>query len=46
MKTYQAFTKTKETDQLVNTEVRAYNKKDAQKWFKENTLEHETIHLK
>ncbi len=46
MKTYQAFAKTKEDGQLVLTEIKKNNIKEARKWFDENTVEHETVYLK
>ena len=46
MKTYQAFAKTTENGQLVNTEIKANNIKEAKEWFKNNTIEHETVFLK
>lgn len=46
MKTYQSFARTNQNSQLINTEIKAHNKKDAEKWFNENTVEHEQIYLK
>jgi len=46
MKTYQAFAKTSQSSQLINTEIKANNIKDARDWFKNNTVESETVRLK
>ena len=46
MKTYQAFAKTKANEQLTNTEIKAENIKKAREWFKNNTIEHEKVHVK
>lgn len=46
MKTYQAFAKKTENEQLINTEIKANNIKEAREWFKNNTVEHETVYLK
>ena len=46
MKTYQSFAKTTERGQLVNTQIKAKNIKEARQWFKDNTIEHETVYLK
>lgn len=46
MKTYQAFSKTTENGQLINTEIRANSMKEAKEWFKNNTVEHERVFLK
>lgn len=46
MKTYQAFAKTTENGQLINTEIRANSMKEAKEWFKNNTVEHERVFLK
>jgi len=44
-KTYQAFAKTDKNGQLVLTEIKAKNIKEAREWFQENTVEHETVRL-
>ena len=46
MKTYQAFSKTEQSQPLVNTEIKAMNIKEARAWFKNNTIENETVFLK
>ena len=46
MKTYQSFAKTTENGQLVNTEIKAKNIKEAREWFKNNTINHEKVYLK
>ncbi len=46
MKTYQSFAKTNLSSQLVNTEIKAKNMKDAKNWFNTNSVEHEKIYLK
>lgn len=46
MKTYQSFVKTTVNGQLVNTEIKANNIKEARSWFKENTFSFEKIYLK
>jgi hypothetical protein len=46
MKTYQAFAKTTKNGQFILTEIKANNIKAARNWFKENTIEHETVRLK
>jgi hypothetical protein len=46
MKTYQSFSKTNISGQLVNTEIKAKNIKAARKWFNANTIEHEKIYVK
>ena len=46
MKTYQSFAKTTKNGQLVNTEIKANNIKEARKWFNSNTIEHEKVYLK
>ncbi len=45
MNTYQAFAKTTLSAQLINTEIRAKNIKQARQWFDRNTVEHERIFL-
>lgn len=46
MKTYQSFAKLSESSQLVNTEIKASNIKEARSWFKTNTFENERVYLK
>jgi len=46
MKTYQAFARSTENAQLVNTEIKAKNIKEARSWFKNNTIENERVYLK
>jgi hypothetical protein len=46
MKTYQGFAKTTENGQLVITEIKANNIKEARNWFKENTIFHEKVYVK
>lgn len=45
MKTYRAFAKTTENEQLVCTEIKKNNIKEAREWFKNNTVEHERVYL-
>ena len=46
MKTYQAFAKTTENGEFVNTEIKARSIKQAKIWFAKNTVENERIFLK
>ena len=46
MKTYQSFARTTKNGQLINTEIKANNIKEAKQWFKLNTIEHERIYIK
>ena len=45
MKTYQAFAKTTETSQLINTEIKAKSIKEDRTWFENNTVENERVYL-
>ena len=45
MKTYQSFAKTTKNGQLINTEIKAKNIKEAKIWFTENTFENEKVYL-
>lgn len=42
---YQAFSRTTENGELINTQIKANNIKEAREWFKNNTIEHETVYL-
>ena len=46
MKTYYAFAKTTESGQLINTEIKANNIKEARKWVTVNTFEYEPVYQK
>ena len=46
MKTYQSFARTKNNNQLINTEIKAENFKQAKMWFDVNTIEHEKVYVK
>ena len=46
MKTYQSFAKSTESSQLVNTEIKAKNIKEAREFFTNNFAENERVYLK
>lgn len=46
VKTYQAFARNKKNSEMILTEIKARNMKEAIKWFKENTIENETVREK